>query len=46
LSRVDEKGVRRVAAGEYTLSLGGAQPGNGAGVQVKLRVTSSAELPR
>jgi beta-glucosidase len=46
LSRVDEKGVRRVAAGEYALSLGGAQPGNGAGVQAKLRVTSSAELPR
>ena len=41
LGRVDQEGVRRIAAGEYILSLGGGQPGTGEGVQARLRVTSS-----
>ncbi len=46
LGRVDQEGVRRIAAGEYILSLGGGQPGTGEGVQARLRVTSSTDLPR
>jgi beta-glucosidase len=46
LSRVDDKGVRRIAAGEYTLSVGGGQPGTTTGVQATLRITGSTDLPR
>jgi beta-glucosidase len=46
LGRVDEKGVRRVAAGGYTLSLGGGQPGTVAGAKAKLQVRGSVALLR
>jgi beta-glucosidase len=46
LGRVDQQGVRRIAAGEYILSLGGGQPGTVDGVHTTLRVTDSTELPR
>ncbi|MGC2399052.1 MAG: glycoside hydrolase family 3 C-terminal domain-containing protein [Acidobacteriaceae bacterium] len=38
LSQVDAKGTRAVEAGGYTLSLGGAQPGHGAGADGQLRI--------
>jgi beta-glucosidase len=46
LSRVDERGERHIAAGEYTLSIGGGQPGAVGALQAKLRVAGSATLPR
>jgi beta-glucosidase len=47
LGQVDEKGVRRILPGEYTVYLGGAQPGEGAqGQTAKFTVTGSAELPK
>ena len=46
LGRVDQQGVRRIVAGEYTLYMGGGQPGNDEGVDARLHVTGSIELPR
>jgi beta-glucosidase len=45
ISRVDEKGERHVQAGDYTLWLGGGQPGKAAGTEVKLQVKGSIDLP-
>jgi len=45
LSRVDAQGERHVNAGEYTLWLGGGQPGKAAGTEVKVRVNGSVTLP-
>jgi len=47
LGQVDAEGKRSVLAGEYTVSLGGAQPDAGAAVQTaRFHVTGTAELPR
>jgi beta-glucosidase len=47
LSQVDAAGVRRVVPGEYTLHLGGGQPGHAATVNTKLTLSGSAEtLPK
>jgi beta-glucosidase len=46
ISRVDDQGVRHVNPGEYTIWLGGGQPGKGPGTQVKLRVNGSITLPK
>jgi beta-glucosidase len=45
ISRVDDKGERHIQAGEYTLWLGGGQPGKAAGAEVRLKVKGSADLP-
>ena len=47
LGQVDEKGNRVIVPGEYTVSLGGAQPQEAASVQTgKFNVTGKAELPK
>ena len=47
LGQVDAKGNRVVVPGEYTVSLGGAQPQDAASVQTgKFNVTAKAELPK
>jgi beta-glucosidase len=47
LSMVDEAGTRLVAAGAYTLFVGGGQPGTGAaGVELPLRIEGEQKLPR
>jgi beta-glucosidase len=47
LSMVNEKGEHVVAPGEYTLFVGGAQPGESAGgVRAKVEITGQVELPR
>ena len=47
IGQVNEKGDRVVMPGEYTLYLGGSQPGDGASVQtVKFTVTGNATLPK
>lgn len=47
LGQVDEKGNRVIVPGEYTVSLAGTQPGEGATVQTaKFAITGSAELPK
>ena len=46
LSVVDAQGVRAVAGGDYTVSVGGSQPGNGPGQQAKLTLTGREELPQ
>jgi beta-glucosidase len=45
ISRVDDKGERHIQAGDYTLWLGGGQPGKSAGAEVKLRVDGTVDLP-
>ena len=46
LGQVDQKGHRVIVPGEYTVSLGGAQPQDAASVQSsKFNVTGTAELP-
>jgi beta-glucosidase len=46
LGQVDRKGNRAIMPGEYTVSLGGAQPQDAASVQIgKFNVTGSAALP-
>ena len=45
ISRVDAQGERHINAGEYTLWLGGGQPGKAAGTQAKLRVDGTVALP-
>jgi beta-glucosidase len=39
LSEVDEKGVRSMQPGDYTLFLGGGQPGEASGVEGKFVIT-------
>jgi beta-glucosidase len=47
LGQVDKKGNRVIASGKYTVSLGGAQPREGASVQTgKFKVSGKAELPK
>jgi beta-glucosidase len=47
LGQVNAEGKRSVLPGEYTVSLGGAQPDAGRPVQTaRFRVTGTAELPR
>jgi beta-glucosidase len=47
LGQVDAKGNRVIVSGEYTVSLGGAQPQEAASVQTgKFNVAGSAELPK
>ena len=47
LGQVDAKGNRVIEPGEYTVSLGGAQPQEAASVQTgKFNVTGRAELPK
>ena len=47
LGQVDAKGNRVIAPGEYTVSLGGAQPQEAASVQTgKFNLTGKAELPK
>jgi beta-glucosidase len=47
LGQVDEKGNRVIVPGEYTVSLGGAQPQDAASVQTgKFTITGQAELPK
>ncbi len=46
LGQVDQKGHRVIVPGEYTVSLGGAQPQDAASVENgKFNVTGTAELP-
>ena len=47
LGQVDAKGNRLIVPGEYTVALGGAQPGEAASVQTgKFTVAGKAELPK
>jgi beta-glucosidase len=46
LSTVDATGKRCIAAGEYTLFVGGTQPGEGDGVMEKFTIVGTKELPR
>jgi beta-glucosidase len=47
LGQVDQKGNRAILPGEYTVSLGGAQPQDTAAVQFgKFTVTGKADLPK
>ena len=47
LSMVNEQGEHVVAPGEYTIFVGGAQPGDTAGgVRAKLEITGEQKLPR
>jgi beta-glucosidase len=45
LSSVDELGGRRVAAGDYRLSMGGAQPGSGPVVETGFVIEGEMKLP-
>ncbi|MCL2661422.1 MAG: glycoside hydrolase family 3 C-terminal domain-containing protein, partial [Acidobacteriaceae bacterium] len=46
LSIVDKAGKRSIQEGEYTVFVGGAQPGEGEGVSAKFRIEDTKELPR
>jgi beta-glucosidase len=47
LGQVDEKGNRVIVPGEYTVSLGGAQPQDATSIQIgKFNITGRAELPK
>lgn len=47
LGQVDQKGNRVILPGEYTVSLGGAQPQEAPSVQIgRFNVTDQAELPK
>ena len=47
LGQVDEQGNRSIVPGEYTVSLGGAQPGDAGSVQTaSFTITGRAELPK
>ena len=47
LGQVDQKGSRVIVPGEYSVSLGGAQPQEGTSVQSgRFQVTEKAELPK
>jgi beta-glucosidase len=46
LGQVDQKGHREIVPGEYTVSMGGAQPQDATSVQTgKFNITGTAELP-
>lgn len=45
LSYVNERGDRIVGSGEYQISVGGAQPGNGPGVNAPLTIRGVHKLP-
>jgi beta-glucosidase len=45
LSYVDKQGVRAVRAGNYSISLGGSQPGEGEGATGSFAITGEKELP-
>jgi beta-glucosidase len=44
LSLVDAEGHRRVEPGDYTLYLGGSQPGDGAGLSLPLHIDQTIEM--
>jgi len=47
IAQVDSNGTRVILPGDYTVSLGGAQPGDTGSVQTgKFSVTGNAELPK
>ena len=46
ISEVDAKGVRSVQAGRYRLSIGGAQPGEGAGETAEFTISGSAAVEK
>ncbi len=46
MSVVDQAGVRAVRPGTYGLALGGAQPGDAAGLSGQFTVSGTKELPR
>jgi beta-glucosidase len=47
IAQVDSNGNRVIIAGEYTVSLGGAQPNEAASIQsAKFSISGKAELPR
>jgi beta-glucosidase len=47
IAQVDAKGTRVILPGDYTVSLGGAQPGDAASVQTaRFTITGKTELPR
>jgi beta-glucosidase len=47
LGQVDEKGNRVIVPGEYTVSLGGAQPQQATSIQAgRFNITGKAELPK
>jgi beta-glucosidase len=47
LGQVDGAGNRRILPGEYAVSVGGSQPGDGgAGMSAKFNVVGTAELPK
>ena len=46
LSQVDDKGVRAVVPGAYTISLGGGQPAYAKTVAAKLTITGKVVLPK
>jgi beta-glucosidase len=46
LSTVDASGKRSITAGEYTVFVGGTQPGEGDGASAKFNVVGTKELPR
>ncbi len=47
IGQVDSNGARVILPGDYTVSLGGAQPGEAASVQAgKFTITGQIELPR
>ncbi len=46
LSQVDAQGVRKVVPGEYTLHIGGGQPGHANTVAARLVVTGEQLLPK
>jgi beta-glucosidase len=46
LSQVGQDGSRKVLPGDYSVSLGGGQPGFAATVSAKLTVTGTADVPK
>jgi beta-glucosidase len=47
LAQIDEKGTRVIVPGEYTVSLGGAQPQDTTSAKtIKFNITGKAELPK
>jgi beta-glucosidase len=47
IAQVDSQGTRVILPGDYTVSLGGAQPGDAAPIQMgKFTITGKAELPK
>jgi beta-glucosidase len=47
IAQVDSEGTRMILPGDYTVSLGGTQPGDAAPVQTgKFTILGKAELPK